>query len=1025
MKKSTYFNNAIKNVKYILILGCLTLSPKLFSQELPIIKGPQEELTPSPSAANLGRYGGIDVKKSTGGIAKEIQLFQLQQGAIKYNPSIEYFSTGIRVNDWGGRVGMGWSENFTATIQREVRSVPDEKATQRLSTSVSYLVENRTSANREIVSSLESDANTINGDPTFDGEYDIFSYNLFGVSGQFIIKNNQAVLLTHRDKIKIEILTTSPTYTFRITDVNGFKYLFQTEIEYSSMGVDGYVTPEIATAWYINKIESPFNDELIFNYADIIYTCKTNFSQVYSYKNGLESGEDNIGGESDPLYRMSTNSYNVSRRHTTTKYLTSVTGSEFRLAFDYFSRYDLVGDKMLNMITLYDKSNNPIQRATFTYDTYTSTTQLQGVLAEGDDLYPWNNYGNLSIRYFLNNVSVSTISDPSADSKTYAFTYTTPQNLPHRLSFSQDEGGYYNGISNTWFIPRARVEAYIAQHSTLWNFPMSYTGYRQPTLSATSGILNKITYPTGGSDEIEYELNTYTSNGEEVALPGLRVKRIISSSISSPATIKTYDYKNFIRNNVTNTTLDYTPTTSSHFLMVDNPFVRRFFAIVHFANSAGGHGLDCISGYYNLCYTNFSSNSRFDLNVFHGNPIAYSHVTEYQNSAFIASIYDVSTDLPGSLLYGDEIFKNPKENTAWNNGLELFRYYGTTSDEYGLIDDNNILKEMSWVYDNTDSVLVENCYVFKRYEVSGYYGTETNFYQPYSIVSYNLWSNWVKLASFTEKDYNLCDSGKTITSTKNNYYDNSTHGLLTREETTDSRGNALKKCIRYPADINTGVYSSMVGLNMQNYPVEQTSYVNNYVSGSTLTQFKAGGGSFVPDKTYSLETSSPLSSFTAFNGTTKDSHYSNIAELEYVNYNSNGKIIEYKTRDNITVSFFYLSTYSSNPIIKAFNISYSNLNNALNTITLPGNGLTLSQSYISSGTITSSDIKNIMTGIKNMYPTNLSQVFGYTYKSLLGVTSETDSNGITQFYEYDNFGRLKVVRDNDGNVLKTYNYNYK
>ncbi len=1020
MKKSTYFNNAIKNVKYILILGCLTLSPKLFSQELPIIKGPQEELTPSPSAANLGRYGGIDVKKSTGGIAKEIPLFQLQQGAIKYNPSIEYFSTGIRVDDWGGRVGMGWSENFTATIQRNVRSVPDEKATQRLSTSVSNLVDNHSEANYETFSTLESDANTINGDPTFDGEYDIFSYNLFGVSGQFIIINNQAVLLTHRDKIKIEILTTSPTYTFRITDVNGFKYLFQTEIEYSSMGVDGYVTPEIATAWYINKIESPFNDELIFNYTDIIYTCKTNFSQVYLYKHGLESGDDNIPDEgSNIFYEMSANSYSVSRRHISTKCLTSVTGSEFRLVFDYFSRYDLVGDEMLNMITLYDKSNNPIQRATFTYDTFTSSTQLQGVLAEGDDLYPWNNYGNLSIRYFLNNVSISTISDPSADSKTYAFTYITPQNLPHRLSFSQDEGGYYNGISNTWFIPRARVEAYIAQHSTLWNFPMSYTGYRQPTLSATSGILNKITYPTGGSDEIEYELNTYTSNGEEVALPGLRVKRIISSSISSSATVKTYEYKNFLRNNVTNTTLDYTPITSSHFLEANNPFVRRVLTGIHYSNpySPG-------VGYWNINYNNFTSSSRIDMNVFQGNPIAYSHITEYQNSSFIASKYDVSIDLPGNIVYGDEIFRTPKENSAWSNGLELERYYGTTSDEYGLIDDNNILKEMTWFYDNTALELPENCNVFKRYERI-LYNNPTHYYEPYTIVSYNLWSNWVKLASFTEKDYNLCDSGKTITSTKNNYYDNPTHGLLTREETTDSRGNALKKSIRYPADINTGVYSSMVGLNMQNYPVEQTSYINNSVSGSTLTQFKAGGGSFVPDKTYSLETSSPLSSFTAFNGTTKDSHYSNIAELEYVNYNSNGKIIEYKTLDNITVSFFYLNAYSSNPIIKAFNISYSNLDNALSTVRLPGSGLTLSESYVSSGTITSSDIKNIVTGIKNMYPANLSQVFGYTYKSLLGVTSETDSNGITQFYEYDNFGRLKVVRDNDGNVLKTYNYNYK
>jgi hypothetical protein len=366
------------------------------------------------------------------------------------------------------------------------------------------------------------------------------------------------------------------------------------------------------------------------------------------------------------------------------------------------------------MITLNDKANSSIKRVTFTYDTYTSNSTPQAVLYENDDLYPWNFSNlNLRLRYFLKSISTSVLSGPSADSKNYNFSYINPQDLPNRLSFSQDEGGYFNGISNTWFIPRARVEAYIATHTTLSNFPLSFTGYRNPTLSATAGILNKITYPTGGVDSITYELNSYTNgNGEEIALPGLRVYRINSSSLNSSTTVKTFNYKKFLR---TNTVLDYTPETSSNYLdegnpfvEIDNPFIRRFVAIIYYQNPDPPSGLDLITGFYNMSYHNFSSNSRYNLNVFHGNPIAYTCVTETQNSAFTASKFDVSIDEPGWLAYGDEIFMTPKENTAWNNGLELYRYYGTTSNDYDLLDENNIIKEMSWVYNTTTSSLAEN-----------------------------------------------------------------------------------------------------------------------------------------------------------------------------------------------------------------------------------------------------------------------------------------------------------------------------
>jgi YD repeat-containing protein len=69
----------------------------------------------------------------------------------------------------------------------------------------------------------------------------------------------------------------------------------------------------------------------------------------------------------------------------------------------------------------------------------------------------------------------------------------------------------------------------------------------------------------------------------------------------------------------------------------------------------------------------------------------------------------------------------------------------------------------------------------------------------------------------------------------------------------------------------------------------------------------------------------------------------------------------------------------------------------------------------SAGTVWFDDIR--------LHPSD-AQMITYTYDPLKGMTSSTDERGITTYYEYDSFGRLEAVKDQERNIIKSYKYNY-
>jgi YD repeat-containing protein len=70
------------------------------------------------------------------------------------------------------------------------------------------------------------------------------------------------------------------------------------------------------------------------------------------------------------------------------------------------------------------------------------------------------------------------------------------------------------------------------------------------------------------------------------------------------------------------------------------------------------------------------------------------------------------------------------------------------------------------------------------------------------------------------------------------------------------------------------------------------------------------------------------------------------------------------------------------------------------------------------------DLRNEINKIRIALANAKAQVISYTYSPLVGMTSETDVNNKTTYYEYDGFGRLNVIRDQDKNVVKKLCYKY-
>lgn len=136
--------------------------------------------------------------------------------------------------------------------------------------------------------------------------------------------------------------------------------------------------------------------------------------------------------------------------------------------------------------------------------------------------------------------------------------------------------------------------------------------------------------------------------------------------------------------------------------------------------------------------------------------------------------------------------------------------------------------------------------------------------------------------------------------------------------------------------------------------------------------------------------------------------------ITYKKYDEYGNIIHYALNDASNVS--YLWGYNGQyPIAEIKNATYDQVSAALG---------------VSSESLSSASEPNFsrLAAMRNSSHLSSALITTYKYEPLVGMTEATDPRGVTTYYSYDNFGRLKetyIIENNVKKVIQANEYHYQ
>ena len=331
-------------------------------------------------------------------------------------------------------------------------------------------------------------------------------------------------------------------------------------------------------------------------------------------------------------------------------------------------------------------------------------------------------------------------------------------------------------------------------------------------------------------------------------------------------------------------------------------------------------------------------------------------------------------------------------NTDLHNGTEL------QTQVYKFVSGSKLTSSNKRNFYSTDTrwSYTDTLYNIRRaLSRGGTYNPYWLYFSDYDVTKYFIVSDWMHLDSAVTTTYT--DLGDSLVATEAFEYGNISHMQPTKHRTINSKGETIETITKYPVDFSTTTpYNDMLTKYMIVTPIEQTT--TNKTLNLELSKQKTN---------YSWVNTSTLLKPSTFQRSYAGNNLQ--TELTFDKYDTLGNLIQYtpRTAPATTILWGYNKTY---PVAKIEGATFTQV------------AAYVTQSILdnpSSSSALRTHLDYIRSNVPGMF------TMGATYTPLFGVTSQIDANGKVIYYEYDSFGRLRLIRDKDNNILKLFEYKYQ